>query len=295
MSESPTPMYSAPPPSGGAKIPVLFGAVLALIASNVYLFLQIDKAKDDIVKTKEAFSEEMSTVRQSSSVSLATSKKQMTQLSDQLETARRQASMATGQAKVDAEKYAEGLAKRLEGEQKKAEAALTNQIGDVKKEASAQIGAVSTEVGSVKTEVGSVKSDLSSTKNEVDKTNVFLKSVRGDLDGTNSKVATSSSEIAALRALGERNIIEFRLGKTKDAQRVGDISLLLKKVDVKKNKFTVEVLADDKRTEKKDKSINEPLQFYTSKARQAYEIVVNSVGKDLIVGYLSTPKVTNAR
>ena len=295
MSETPYAPYQAPPPSGGPKIPILFGAVLALIASNVYLFLQIDKTKDELVKTKEAFSEEISTVRQSSSVSLATSRKQMTQLSDQLETARRQASMATGQAKVDAEKYAETLAKKLEGEQKKVEAALTSKIGEVKTEATAQIGAVSTEVGSVKSDLSSTRTDLSSTKSELDKTNTFLKSVRGDLDGTNSKVATNGSEIAALRALGERNITEFRLTKTKDRQRVGDISLLLKKVDVKKNKFTVEVMADDKVTEKRDKSINEPLQFYTSKARQAYEIVVNQVGKDLIVGYLSTPKVTNAR
>ena len=276
MSETPYAPYQAPPPSGGPKIPILFGAVLALIASNVYLFLQIDKTKDELVKTKEAFSEEISTVRQSSSVSLATSRKQMTQLSDQLETARRQASMATGQAKVDAEKYAETLAKKLEGEQRKVEAALTSKIGEVKTEATAQIGAVSTEVGSVKSDLSSTRTDLSSTKSELDKTNTFLKSVRGDLDGTNSKVATNGSEIAALRALGERNITEFRLTKTKDRQRVGDISLLLKKVDVKKNKFTVEVMADDKVTEKRDKSINEPLQFYTSKAHIQYLVLLKT-------------------
>jgi hypothetical protein len=76
---------------------------------------------------------------------------------------------------------------------------------------------------------------------------------------------------------------------------VGDVTLLLKKTDPKKNKYTVEVMADDKVTEKKDKNINEPVQFYTSKARQPYELVVNSVGKDLIVGYLATPKVEAAR
>ena len=80
------------------------------------------------------------------------------------------------------------------------------------------------------------------------------------------------------------------LAKTKQPQRVGDITLLLKKTDPKKNKYTVEVMADDKLTEKKDKNINEPVQFYTSKARQPYELVINKVQKDLIVGYLSTPK-----
>lgn len=294
MSENPVPV-SPQPPSGGAKIPVLFGAVLALIASNVYLFLQLDKTKDDIAKTKEAFTEEISTVRQTSSISVATSKKQLIQLQDQLETARRSAQMSSGQAKVDAEKYAETLAHKLEAEQKKAEAALTTKIGEAANEARTAIGAVSTEVGAVKTEVGTVRTDVANNKTELDKTIVSLKTVRGDLDGAGMKIATNSGEISALRALGERNITEFKLGKTKDPQRVGDISMLLKKTDIKKNKFTVEVLADDLMTEKKDKSINEPLQFYTSKAKQPYEIVVNKVSKDVIIGYLSTPKVSSAR
>ncbi len=294
MSENPIPVYP-PPPSGGAKIPILFGAVLALIASNVYLYLQLDKTKDSIAVAKEEFTEQIATVRQTSSVSVATSKKQLTQLQDQLESARRQASMATGQAKVDAEKYAQSLATKLEGEQKKVEASLTSKIGAAENAAKVAIGAVSTEVGAVKSEVGIVKGDVASTKSELDKTIVSLKTVRGDLDGAGMKIATNSGEISALRALGERNIIEFKLGKTKDPQRVGDISLMLRKTDIKKNRFTVEVKADDLTTEKKDKSINEPLQFYTSKARQPYEIVVNKVSKDLIVGYLSTPKVTVAR
>ena len=65
---------------------------------------------------------------------------------------------------------------------------------------------------------------------------------------------------------------------------------MLRKTDPKKNKYTVDVMADDKLSEKKDKGINEPVQFYTSKAKQPYEIVVNQVGKDQIVGYLTTPK-----
>jgi len=76
---------------------------------------------------------------------------------------------------------------------------------------------------------------------------------------------------------------------------VADITLLLKKTDPKRNRYTVEVMADDKLTEKKDKNINEPVQFYTSKAKQPYELVVNTVRKDLIIGYLATPKVQSTR
>jgi hypothetical protein len=57
----------------------------------------------------------------------------------------------------------------------------------------------------------------------------------------------------------------------------------------------MEVLADDKRVEKRDKTINEPVQVYVAGNRQPYEIVINQVKKDAVVGYLSTPKVTLAR
>jgi hypothetical protein len=67
-------------------------------------------------------------------------------------------------------------------------------------------------------------------------------------------------------------------------------------VNPKKNTYSVDVLADDKTTAKKDKGINEPVQFYTSKGgRTPYELVINQVTKDGIVGYLSTPKDMGTR
>ena len=92
--------------------------------------------------------------------------------------------------------------------------------------------------------------------------------LNGDQCLTPLLTATNGKELSALRALGERNYVEFTLPKAKHAQRVGDISLRLEKLDLKKNRFTVEVTADDQVTEKKDRTVNEPIQFYTSKAKQ---------------------------
>jgi hypothetical protein len=120
--------------------------------------------------------------------------------------------------------------------------------------------------------------------------------VQGDLGVTSGYVATNGKELEALKRLGERNYFEFTLSKGKEAKHVGDIQLVLRKADPKKNKFTVTVMADDKSIEKKDKTINEPVQFYVSKApHQPYEIVVNHVSKDQISGYLATPKDTLSR
>jgi hypothetical protein len=133
------------------------------------------------------------------------------------------------------------------------------------------------------------------TKSEVEKTAGELKRVTGDLGVMSGLIATNAKELAALKELGERNYFEFSVAKSKSPQRVGGVRLPLKKADLKQNRYTIELYADDKRVEKRDRHINEPVQFYVSQSRLPYEIVVNEVKKDQIVGYLATPKVQMAR
>ena len=286
---------NVPDGSSDVKVPILIGSVVALLGANIYLFSQLNGLRTEIGEFRKSTQNEISSLKESSTVSTQTARRSLTSLKDELETARRQASMAAGQARVEAQKHAEELAKRLQLEQarqiKAAEqmkTELTEQVSSVEKAAATKITEVSTEVGNVKTEVQTAKSELEKTVQD-------LRRVRGDLDGTSSLVATNGKELQALRALGERNYFEFTINKSKEPRRVGDVAVILKKADPKKNRFTIELVADDKRVEKKDKNLNEPVQFYVSKARQPYELVVNEVKKDQIVGYLSAPKVQTTR
>ncbi|HEY3839972.1 MAG TPA: hypothetical protein VGL72_25550 [Bryobacteraceae bacterium] len=276
-------------PKSGSNLPLALagGAVVAMLAGNIYLYTQIQDLKKENARTRDEIQTEIDKVVEASSSVGASSRRNAEHLREELDAARRQAleaaNSAAQRAKQEAISNANESAKKLEAEQQQIQTKLSSDIGDVKQQANTKIDSVSTEVASTKTDVANTKSELEKTKEE-------LKSVRGDLTGTNSLVATNGKELAALRRLGERNYTEFKLIKTKEPQRVGDIALLLKKTDPKKNKFTIEVRADDKATEKKDRNINEPVQFYVAKAAQPYEIVVNNVSKDQISGYLSTPK-----
>ena len=156
---------------------------------------------------------------------------------------------------------------------------------------STDVGSVKTEVGSVKTEVGSVRSDVENARSNIEVAKTELQRMRGDLGLMSGLVATNGKEIQTLRDLGDRNIFEFTLSKSAGLQKVGDIQVALRKVDVKRSRYTVDVLADDKRVEKKDKGANEPVQFYTAGARQPYELVINQVKNNQVMGYLATPKV----
>ena len=168
--------------------------------------------------------------------------------------------------------------------------ANTAQLATAQKQTAQQVSAVSSAVSDVKTDVGGVKTDLGKTQSDLATTISQLQAVRGDLSGTNSVIARNHDELVMLEHKGDRNFYEFTLAKGQK-KPVGTVSLELKKADAKKSKFTLTVYADDKEYEKKDRNLNEPLQFYAGKDPMLFEIVVNTVGsKNTVTGYLSTPK-----
>jgi len=153
-----------------------------------------------------------------------------------------------------------------------------------------QFGAVSSEVNGVKGDVTKVSADVTDTRNDLATTKGKLEHAIGDLSKHSELIATTHDELEYLKHRGDRDYFEFTLRKGKEPTHLSIISLQLKKTDSKKSKFTLYVLAEDKKIEKKDRTINEPLQFYTGRERQLFEVVVNSVDKDTVTGYLSTPK-----
>src|SRR5581483_468994 len=103
-------------------------------------------------------------------------------------------------------------------------------------------------------------------------------------------VAKDHDELDFLKHKGDRNYFEFTLKKGAKPQPVSTVSLQLKKVDPKKGKYTVNVLADDRTIEKKDRNMLEPIQFYTGRDRNLYELVVFQENKNEVSGYISVPK-----
>jgi septal ring factor EnvC (AmiA/AmiB activator) len=284
--------------SSGAKIPVLFGAVVALIGASVYQFYQVQQVKAELATTRDALLEQISKVHETSTVSSKTNRESVDSLKAQMDEARRQASILAGQAKIDATKHADELAAKLEQAQQEQNAKLTATTtalsGDLSKVRD-DANSTKSKVGEVSTDLAVVKTDAAATKSELEKTIADLKSTRGDLGVQSGLIATNGKELAALRALGERNYVEFKLTKEKAPRKIGDVQIRLKSADMKKNRYTIELIADDKLVEKKDKTVNEPVQFMLSRATQPFELVVNEVKKDMISGYLASPKVQQSR
>jgi len=178
---------------------------------------------------------------------------------------------------------ARALAQNIRESQKASDDKLAAQIGQVKQDADTKIGQVSTDLTGAKGDITATKADLEATKAK-------LTSTVGDLGVQSGLIARNQEELDQLKRSGERNIFELHLTRSKTPTHVGPIQVTLTKTDPKKFKYTLMVVADDKTIEKKDKTADEPVQFYIKGATRPYEIVVFDVTKDKVNGYLSTPK-----
>jgi hypothetical protein len=136
------------------------------------------------------------------------------------------------------------------------------------------------DLNAVSTNVNGVRTDLDATRSD-------LVNARGEL-GT--QIARNHDEIEQLRRLGMRDYYEFTISEKGAKQKLGNVTLELRAVNVKHNQYTVNLYVDDKKFEKRNRAVNEPVFFITNGSRDKLELVINQVSNNKIVGYLSVPK-----
>ena len=281
----------------------MYGFGLALLCSNLYVvgqFANVNQQLDTVKVDLEGTKTELKDLKNASATSTKAAGRSLSAIREELQAARDQAATTAGEVKAGAIRRAEELsaelARRLVSEQARNERLQAqlkrdlSQVEEAARKANSKLGEVSTEVIAVRTEVAD-------NRNRLERTVADLRRVKGDMGVQSGQIATNQKELQVLKAIGEKSYFEFDI-KSKETSTIAGVNLLLKKTDPKKFRFTLDVLANDKKVEKKDRIINEPVQFMVTKVRQPYslevnelyEIVVNEVGKDRIKGYIATPK-----
>lgn len=261
MFENPSTVRS----SGGA-LKIVLSAMAGILLSGLLLFMY--DMHESVTKL------------QSAQANVASSLKEVNERVESEDLDMHAATSALAEKVGMTEKMLRARTAELRREQKAYEARLrqeqTQQIEGVRKEQKEQIEGVRGDVASTRT-------DLEATKQKLDRT-------IGDLGIQSGLIAHTREDLEQLKHRGDRNYYEFTLSKSKHPTRVGNVSLALKKTNPRRGKFTMDVTADDWTIEKKDRTIFEPMQFYSGRDRQLYEVVVFSVNKDKVSGYLSAPK-----
>jgi chromosome segregation ATPase len=262
--------------SGALTVAILAGLGLGIVSLiwAIALQVQLGKTQDQLAAAKQ----DTATLQKHLSASDA-------KLTATSETFAQK--LGTTQAQIDAK--AQSILQRQNVEvakREQAEARINENVTAVKSD----VGTVKTEVGGVKTDVTGVKTDVAATQADLATTKSQLQRTIGDAGVMSGLIARNSTELDELKHKGDRTYYEFKLDKNKDPKLMSSIKLQLKKVDSKKGKFTLAVNADDRIIEKKDKTLDEPIQFYSGKTPALFEIVVNNIDKNSVSGYLSTPK-----
>jgi len=275
--------------------PIWYVAMAIALIAIVGLFISQRRQSADLADLRQSSQAQIAKL----TGDLAESSAAVTQKADTVaQQARDSAKMAEQNATSAVRRSSAALAAKLAEEtkaQEDAHQAVSADLNDLKQATDSKITEITSDVGTVKSDVGTVRSDLASTQSEVQQHGTDLKRMTGDLGVVSDRIATNHKELGELRELGERNYMEFDLTKKSGLKKIGNIQLALAKADPKRSRFTLNVQADDKMVEKRDRTINEPVQLYVSGARQPYEIVVNSVKKDEVVGYVALPKVNAPR
>src|SRR6266478_9986754 len=179
--------------------------------------------------------------------------------------------------------------KITQGQLKKARAEAAKAVEDTTTKLTALDTSVHTELATkaanddlknVDTKVVGVRTDLDTTRED-------LKMARSEM-GT--LIARNHDEIDQLRRLGERDYVEFTIAGKNKPQKVGNLTVELKGINEKRSQYSVAMTAEDRKIEKKNRNMNEPIFFYLSGTKIPEELVINKLGKDTISGYVSIPK-----
>jgi len=182
-------------------------------------------------------------------------------------------------------KITQGQLKKAREEASKLNDATTEKLTALDTSVHSELATKATndDVKTVDTKVVGVKTDLDATRED-------LKMARSEM-GT--LIARNHDEIDQLRRLGERDYIEFTIVGRNKPQKVGNVTVELKGINEKHNQFNAAVTIEDRRFDKKNRAMNEPIFFYLSGTHIPEEIVVNKIGKNTISGYLSIPKANS--
>lgn len=284
--------------SGEGSVPpvaiVLLVLIAVLIGATLYLYLELRSTKTQMADQFQVYDEQLAGLEGSVNRTSREVGSQVAQVKGMVATAEKDIANAAVKVEQRVLGRTANLEKELAATKEEQAAALEN-VGGQLNQLNEATTTANTRVGALTGEVDVVRSDLTAAQEEIRQTISDLKSVQGDLGVQSGLVATNGTELMALKRLGQRNYYEFDIQRSRESQRVGRIQIRLRSTNDKRGRFTLDVIADDKEIQKKNKTLLEPIQFYVIGSKVPYEIVVNELSKNRIVGYLATPLDDGAR
>lgn len=266
----------------------LSGAVLALVAGELWLFDGVRALRSETSTVRASLVSEVSGFRLSASLADDARGEQLDWLRAQVRDAIGEVQAAAGSATHEVQKYAQRLAGRLALKQRRDQELASREL-DGARAAAEQAQAA---IGGLAGEVHETRAAMAGAASRIDSAGSEAAGVRADLGILGAGVAANARELESLKARGDRIYYDFDLRTNVHAPSIAGVAIVLRKTNPRRNRYTVDLIAGNQVLEKKDRQLNEPVAFFVSTRERPYELVVNSIEKDRIRGYLSAPSAT---
>lgn len=266
----------------------LFGLVLALAAGEFFLFDGVRSLRSEASTMQASLVSEVSGVRMSTSLANDARGEQLEWLRAQVQEAIGDVQAAAGLAAHEAQWYARQLGARLALKQRHDQDIASRELSGARQAAERAQAAA----GALAGEVYETRAAMAGAASGIDSAGTDIIGSRADLAMLGAGAAANARGLLSLSAAGERAYYEFDLRKGEQASTADGVAIVLRKANPRQNRYTIDLIAGNRVLEKKDRELNEPVTFFVSAHERPYEVVVNSIGKDRITGYISAPKFT---
>ncbi|MEZ5361564.1 MAG: hypothetical protein R2748_04270 [Bryobacterales bacterium] len=267
--------------SNGVKLTaVAFGA--AALGFNVYLSARIHAVDGAAEIERVSLEREITQLEQRMALKDKVHTETVEMLKGELE---RTQKVASTQARGEAKRLNDSAAKTLADRQREQQEMLLGEVGAVRTVSDETRAGLET----VRAEVSGVRGAMDETRRGLAETGDILVRTQDDLNDFSGRLDAQAVSLAELKRRGERETMPFTLSESKTRTKVGELQVRLKNANPSKNRYTVEILADDRLILQKDRYVNEPVALYVTGAERPYEFVVTKVEKGRVSGFLSRP------
>jgi len=138
------------------------------------------------------------------------------------------------------------------------------------------------------------QAQLDAQSQKIDAQNKAIDYTRQDLATTRtdltSSIAKTHDELVVLQKRGQRNYYEFDVDKSKHYSHAGPVEVSLRKADTKHQFADLSLMVNDREVQQKHLNLYAPASFYPGEDQQPLQVVINSITKNHIHGYISAPK-----
>jgi chromosome segregation ATPase len=258
-------------------------AVAALIGFNVHLMNKVGDIENSSQSERAAMTAEVGDLEAALSAQNGAYQREISALQESVEKTKAE---AADRARAETRRSADQLSKLIAQKEREQQDMFLTEIGTVRGETDTNRKGIE----DVSTRVVGVQGELDQTRESLNETADLLASTQSDVDGISGRVGTHEAAIERLKMQGQRDVTEFSLPVSKERTKIETVHMRVKDIDYKKNRYTLEVMADDQIVTHKDRLLNQPVEFYVTGVSQPYEVVVTGIERNEVSGYLATPK-----